>query len=328
MNSTYYALITLGSLGFVFGLILAFASKVFHIDKDERIDQVLDALPGANCGGCGYPGCSAYAEAVVLDDVNVTLCAPGGKECSEKISSIMGKVAEEKEEETACLLCNGGVRAKDKFEYSGVSSCKAALLAGNGNKTCDFGCMGFGDCYDVCQFDAIKMSEDNLPVIDEEKCVACGACIEACPKNVLILKPKSKPVTVRCSSKDKVPAKIKYCSVPCISCKKCEKACKFDAIKVIDNVAVIDYTKCVSCGECIKACPKNIITPEDFKPKLAYITDKCIGCGICKKNCPVEAISGETKQRHIVDKDKCIGCSICEKKCPPKIKAIDMIDRV
>lgn len=272
ITNVIYAVATLSIMGLLFALLLGIASKVFAVKVDERIPQVEECLPGANCGGCGYPGCGGLATAIVEGRAPVNGCPVGGAPVAEKIASIMGVDAGAEDKMVAHVHCNGGCNAVDKFEYEGLEDCRAAIRVG-GNKSCSFACLGMGSCVKACPFDAIHIV-DGVAKVDEEKCTACKKCIVECPKNIISLVPYSNPVAVDCSSKDKGADVVKVCSVGCIGCKKCENICKFDAIHVIDNVAVIDYTKCKGCKMCTKVCPRNIIEPvptKEEKEKFAAI---------------------------------------------------------
>ena len=259
------SIIVLGALGLGFGLFLAFASKKFHVEKDPRVKEVLKILPGTNCGACGYAGCAAYAAAVVANkDVPVDLCVPGQKGVADKVAGIVGRaVSEGKAKVVAQLKCNGGVdEASEKFDYKGVKTCKGANLLGGGPKSCSYGCIGFGDCVKVCEFDALKMGSKGLPVVDKEKCTGCAACVKECVKHLFRLVPADKKVHVLCNSKDIAKNVVKACKVGCTGCKLCEKNCASDAIHVKDNLADIDYSKCTMNGKCVTACPRKIIVDE------------------------------------------------------------------
>jgi electron transport complex protein RnfB len=262
MTNVLYAVLVLGILGAVFGLVLAIAAKAFAVEVDERQEAIAGVLPGANCGGCGFAGCGAYAAAVVAGKAGITACAAGGNAVAEKIAEIMGMEAGEVERSVAMVKCSGGCGvAKEKFDYSGIPDCTAAMrLGGNkGPKECAFSCLGLGTCVKACAFDAIHVV-DGVAKVDKEKCVGCMACATACPKNVITKVPYAAPVHVVCNSKDKGAVVRKICDVGCIACKICEKACEFDAIHVVDNVAVIDYAKCTGCGKCAAKCPRHIIS--------------------------------------------------------------------
>ncbi|MBW2980354.1 Fe-S cluster domain-containing protein [Candidatus Woesearchaeota archaeon] len=262
----WVGVIALGLIAAAFGYGLAYASKKFTVELHPKVDEVLKVLPHANCGACGLAGCKAFAEAVVAGKVPVDGCVPGQKKVANKIGEILGKKVEAKEAKKAQLYCNGNKQnCPDKFDYEGIESCKAAVLIGCGQKGCDYGCLGFGDCVKVCPFDAIAMGKDGLPKIDKEKCTGCAKCVKNCPKGILHLAPEKSKVHVRCSSKDPAIIVTKACKVGCIACKQCEKACPVDAIHVIDNLAVIDYSKCVSCGKCVTVCPRKIIEKVEVK---------------------------------------------------------------
>lgn len=256
-----FAICSIGGLGIVFGAILGYASKIFAVEEDPRIGQVTECLPGANCGGCGYPGCGGLAAAIVEGKAPVNACAVGGAAAAAKIADVMGVVAEETEPMVAFVKCGGTCeKAQNKYEYDGIDDCvMASQLAGNSSKACAFGCMGLGSCVKACKFGAIKI-ENGVAVVDPDVCVACGKCVSTCPKHIIDLVPKKKKVKVQCSSKDMGKAVMSVCSAGCIGCKICEKTCKFDAIHVIDNIAVIDYDKCKNCGMCANKCPKKVIT--------------------------------------------------------------------
>ncbi|MGE4354410.1 MAG: RnfABCDGE type electron transport complex subunit B [Oscillospiraceae bacterium] len=256
-----YPLIVLGIMGAAFGLLLAVASKVFAVQVDERQEFVVDALPGANCGGCGYAGCSAYAAAVVAGEAPVNKCAAGGSAVTEKIASIMGQEAGETERKVALVKCaayNG--KSKKKFDYSGITDCVAAMRLGGGQGPveCLQGCIGMGTCVNACPFEAIHI-KDGIALVDHEACVGCGSCVESCPKKIIDMVPYASQVTVTCGNTQKGAVTRKVCEAGCIACKICEKNCEYDAIHVVDNIAYIDYSKCVSCGKCVEKCPRHII---------------------------------------------------------------------
>ena len=235
--------LSVGGIGLFFGGLLAYASIVFHVQSDERLDQVTEALPGANCGGCGYAGCSAFAKAVVEDGVEITRCNLMTAEKAGIIAGIMGITAGAVVKKTARVACRGtcGV-APDKYEYYGLEDCVTAVQLGGGPKKCEFGCMGLGSCVKVCAFDAIHIM-DGVAQVDESLCTGCGACAGACPKGIIHMVPSDKQVFVGCSSREKGVAVKNDCDVGCIACKLCEKKCMFDAVHVVDNIAAIDPAK-------------------------------------------------------------------------------------
>jgi Na+-translocating ferredoxin:NAD+ oxidoreductase RNF subunit RnfB len=318
-----WTLVFLAGLGAVFGASLAIAAKRFAVQIDPRVEKVKDVLAHAHCGACGYAGCEQYAEAVVNNpDVSPNLCVPAGAKGAEAVALITGKKAEIKEPVFARIMCQGATsKSRKKFKYEGVVDCRAVVLAGGGDKSCAYGCLGYGTCTRVCPFDALHMGDDGLPVVDITKCTGCRKCEQACPKRVIEVLPASRMVLVACHSRDKGGETRKNCDVGCIACGACVKVCPFDAPSVQNNFSRIDINKCKVCGLCVPKCPTNAII--DFIPERAkaFIMDNCIGCQICTKVCPVDAPSGELKKKHSIDQVKCIGCGICTAKCP--VQAID-----
>lgn len=259
MSSIIIPALSIGAVGLFFGALLAFASIIFKVDKDERIDQICELLPGANCGGCGYTGCQALAEAIVANGESATKCNLMTEENNNVICSLMGMEASKVEKKIAKLKCAGvSSVCSNKYDFTGIDDCFTAMQLNGGPKSCEFGCMGLGSCVKACEFDAITI-KDSIAFIDPEKCAGCARCVSACPKNIIELIPAEKKVYVACSSTDKGAVTKSYCSAGCIGCKICEKKCEFDAIKIENNVAHIDYDKCTSCGICAEACPKKII---------------------------------------------------------------------
>lgn len=325
MSSILNSVLSLSAMGLVFGAGLAYASQKFAVEVDPKEEAILNALPGANCGGCGFPGCGGLATAIAKGEAATNACPVGGAEVAEKISEIMGVNASAGAKMIANVICNGtNSNAKNKSLYSGILDCKAASLVANGPKSCSYGCLGFGTCENVCPFDAIHVYDDGIAHVDEEKCVGCGKCIEACPKAVIHWIPYGQEVSIDCNSKEKGKDVKEKCSVGCIGCQICVKSCPFQAITFENNLAKIDYSKCTQCMVCVEKCPTKAISGDLSKRKTArVIEDLCIGCTICAKNCPTNAIEGELKAIHKVDPDKCIGCKVCYEKCPKK--AIEMI---
>ena len=256
-----YAVILLGVLGALFGLILAIASKIFEVKKDPREEAILSHLAGANCGGCGYPGCGGCAAAILAGDAPVNACAPAGPENAAAIAEIMGMAAPTGERQVAFVRCNGGTNAKKRYDYVGVKDCISATKVAGGPLECSFGCLGFGSCVNACQFGAMSIGENGTAVVDPEKCTNCGACMKACPRHLIVSVPASKKVHVTCANQDKGKAAMSVCASSCIGCGLCQKECKKDAIHVVNGVAVIDYDKCVGCKLCTKVCPRDAISP-------------------------------------------------------------------
>jgi len=322
-------IIIIGALGLLFGLILAIASKVFEVQIDPRVEEIISALPGANCGACGQAGCAGYADQIVHEGEAINKCAPGGAATVALIAKIMGATAGAMQQKVAVIHCSSGGQdnTKWKYNYDGVSSCKAAVNVAGGPNSCSWGCMGLNDCQAACTFDAISIDANGMRVIDYDKCTACGACVKACPRGLIALVPINRNVYIKCSSKEKGPDAKAVCGSthPCIGCGICSRKCPVQAITVTDSLARIDYDKCINCGLCATVCPTKAIQDllAGCRKKAEIDPEGCIGCTICAKVCPVDAISGELKQLHTVDKDKCIGCEQCVPKCPKK--AIEMV---
>lgn len=249
----------LGAMGLLFGLMLGGASKLFRVEVDEKVPLILEVLPGANCGGCGYAGCNAYATAVSEGNAPLNGCPVGGKEVGDQIAKIMGASTGEYVKKVARVHCLGCYEnARQKYEYSGIQDCIVASKLGGGQKDCPNGCLGLGTCQRACPFGAIEI-ENGLARINEEKCTACGKCVQTCPKNVITLVPQEKKYMVMCNNHDKGPVAKDLCKVSCIGCRLCEKECTFDAIHVHHFAAEIDYEKCRNCGKCMAKCPRHVI---------------------------------------------------------------------
>ncbi|MCM8760770.1 MAG: RnfABCDGE type electron transport complex subunit B [Candidatus Omnitrophica bacterium] len=252
--------VTMAALGLAFGCALALALKIFAIKVDPTILNILSLLPGVNCGACGSAGCAAFAEILAKGEAMPSACTVSDSEARKKIARLLGIEDAGKVKTSAVVLCNGGQRALNKFEYQGIRTCKAATLIFAGHKACTFGCLGFGDCVEACPFGAISMGPDGLPVVDEGKCTSCGKCVKACPKGLFVLLDTLCRYYVKCSSKDPGGITAKACKAGCIGCMKCEKACPAGAIKVESNLARIDPAKCQNLGKCFEACPTKVIT--------------------------------------------------------------------
>jgi len=259
------ALCCMGVLGIAFGLGLAVAAKRFHVDADPRIEEVYEALPGVDCGACGYPGCAGYAEAVVVAGVDVGLCVPGGGDTAHAVARVMGvEVGAPKEKARAVVLCQGGWGvARREFDYAGVHDCRAAQLVQGGPKACKFGCLGMGTCASVCPFDAITMGDDGLPVIDEERCTACGVCVRSCPVGIIAILPSKQRVYFACSNpaaKGKVMKEL--CERGCIKCRLCVKATESGAITWGSNLPEIDYEAWTDPDAAVAKCPQGCFADE------------------------------------------------------------------
>ena len=270
------AVISLGSIGFAASVILFFVAQKFKVIEDPRIDDVEEHLPGANCGGCGLAGCRAFAEAMVKaadsGDISGLNCPAGGNELMSVLAPILGMVAEEREPQIAVVRCSGSrVNAPQKILYDGPATCAFAHALSSGESGCPNGCLGLSDCVVSCTFDAIYMDEETgLPVVDEELCVACGACVKACPRAIIELRnkgKKSKRIYVSCINQEKGALSRKSCKVACIGCGKCVKICPHDAITLENNLAYIDYEKCKLCRKCAPECPTSAIVELNFPPR-------------------------------------------------------------
>ena len=259
----------LGGLGLIFGLVLAAASKVFYVESDPRLEQLNECLPGANCGGCGYAGCGAYAEAVLKGEAEIAKCASGGNDAAQAMAAIMGVKAAEVTRRVALVRCSGAKTydadgnlthgARVKANYEGFKDCLAASkVGGSGPLSCKFGCLGYGSCVKVCKYGAMKIV-DGVARVEEDLCVGCMACAQVCPRNLIVPVEPDRNVVIACASLAKGAATTRACTVGCIGCGLCKKICPKDAITVENNLARIDYTKCDNCGLCATVCPKKLI---------------------------------------------------------------------
>ncbi|MCL1822279.1 MAG: Fe-S cluster domain-containing protein [Prolixibacteraceae bacterium] len=273
MGIVVYTILTLCVIGVLAAIILYFVAQKFKVYEDLRIDEVERALPGANCGGCGYAGCRAFAEACVkANELGDLYCPVGGNECMNSVAAILGFEAVKKEPRVAVLRCNGACEFRPKINrYDGAASCIIIASLYSGETGCAFGCLGYGDCAVVCNFDALYMDKQTgLPMVDDDKCTACGACVKACPKNLFELRkkfPKGRKIFVSCRNEDKGGVARKVCQVACIGCSKCLKECAYDAITIEKNFAFIDSDKCKLCRKCVSVCPTNSIQEIGFPPR-------------------------------------------------------------
>jgi electron transport complex protein RnfB len=309
-----YSVLSLTALGAVFGLGLALAARKFAVKQDPRVAEVEALLPGANCGGCGYAGCLAFAKALVAGAVSPYDCAPGGSEMASTVAEVLGLEKEERVPVVAVVGCKGGNKVDPKMDYDGLETCKAVNLLADNLRMCPYGCIGLGDCIEACPFDAMEM-EDGYAVVDEAKCTGCGQCLEACPKAIIYLVSRPKKVRVVCSSHDRGKSVKTACAVGCIACGLCAKNCPAKCIEIVDNLAVIDHEKCINCGICAAKCPTKSIADKVTVRPQAFIGPSCTGCGECVKVCRFKAIEGEEGKKHSVIHEKCIGCGLCGDVC-------------
>lgn len=315
------AALILGGMGLLFGLVLTFVSKKFAVPSNPTRDAIREVLPSANCGGCGYPGCDGCADAIASGKAPISACPVGGSAVSAKIAAIMGVEQDENAvRKVAHVVCQGDIEhCKSKFNYTGIQDCVSASLVNDGNRACKYACLGLGSCVKVCKFDAIHVDERlHIAVVDEDKCVACGKCVEACPKNVLDLQPVTEPVRLLCRAAEKGYLVSDNCKIGCIGCERCMTACKFGAITMENHLPKIDAEKCRGCMMCAEACPTGALWADFDNRKIASIdSETCIGCGLCKRTCKFEAISGQIKKPHEIT-SACTGCGECAEKCPKK----------
>ena len=257
-------------LGILLAVLLSVVAKKFKVEEDPRIDQIEAELPGANCGGCGFAGCHAFADsAVKAGNLDKNYCPVGGAPVMEKVAAILGVEVVKQAPKVAVVRCNGTCENRPKVnQWGGANSCRVKSALYSGDTACSFGCLGCGDCVNVCAFGALSMDPaTGLPVVDESKCTACGACVKECPKGVIELRnkgPRSMRVYVSCINKDKGGVARKACSAACIGCTKCAKVCASEAITITDNLAYIDYTKCRLCKKCVAECPTGAIHAVNF----------------------------------------------------------------
>jgi Na+-translocating ferredoxin:NAD+ oxidoreductase RNF subunit RnfB len=264
IQSILYPVLSISGMGILFGIALGFAGRLFYVAEDPKIGEVREALPGANCGGCGFAGCDAFAAAVAAGDAPVGGCPVGGAAVAEKVADIMGKKVAYGARKAAFIKCAGNRdKAVFRYDYFGLEDCKAvSQLAGSGAKACGHGCLGNGSCIKACPYNAIYMV-NGIAEVNSGECKACGLCVGACPRALIEILPVDKTVRVACNATDSGKVVRANCAVGCIGCKMCEKACAYDAIHVTNNLAAVDYDKCTLCGECVKKCPTKAIIALD-----------------------------------------------------------------
>lgn len=248
------------AIGLLCAILLVIVSVIFEVKVNPKTEQIRSCLPGANCGACGYAGCDGYANVLAENlEANTSLCTPGAAKVAADIADILGVTASEVTKKVATVHCNGTCENTDKkADYYGGKSCSAAKLIYGGNGKCIYGCLGFGDCVTVCEYDAIHI-EYGVARVDTALCTACGKCVGKCPNSLIEIIPSNNPVTVKCNNTEKGINARKNCNAACIGCMKCEKVCPSGAITVENNLSHIDYEKCTACGECAKVCPTDAI---------------------------------------------------------------------
>ena len=273
MSSILSAVTVLGAIALIAAVILYACSKKFAVKEDPRIAEVSALLPQANCGGCGFPGCSGMAAALVkgadAGSLEGLFCPVGGQDVMSNVAGLLDMAIAKTDPMVAVVRCNGTCENRPRtLKYSGMRTCTAMNSTGVGETGCGYGCLGCGDCTRACQFGAIVMNESTgLPEVDDEKCTACGACVKACPRHIIELRkkgPKNRRVYVRCINHDKGAVARKACSAACIGCGKCERECKFEAVKIENNLSYIDFTKCRLCRKCETVCPTHAIVALNF----------------------------------------------------------------
>ena len=255
--------IILGGLALIFAIILAIAGIKLAVVQDKRVEQVYGLLSGANCGGCGYAGCEAFAKALVEGKAGINDCPSTSKESKEQIANIIGGEIKELEETIVVCTCNGGKRCLDKYEYQGYGDCASIELLAGGRKACPTGCIGAGKCTDVCAFHAVDILGDGVAVVNQKKCTQCGNCVISCPKNLMKRIPAKAKVYIACSNHGKGKEVRSICKVGCIGCGLCVKVCEDNAITMVDGLPVFDYDECINCKKCVEKCPSKCILNLD-----------------------------------------------------------------
>lgn len=265
MDYIFLSILILGAIGLFAAAVLYFVAKKFFVAEDPRIAEIEAILPGANCGGCGLSGCSAFAKACcTASSLDGLSCTGIGDEEMKKIASIVGLAEGKRVKKVAVIRCNAACETRDKVNhYDGIRSCALENSLYQGESACTFGCLGMGDCVVACPFGAMTFSENSdFPTIDIAKCTGCGKCLEACPRNIpqiVNVREGEKLVYVNCSNKNKGALAMKDCSVSCIGCGKCQRVCTHEAVTIASFLADIDTTKCVGCGDCVEQCPRHSI---------------------------------------------------------------------
>ena len=260
MTTIIITTLVIAAIGLVVGVGLVFTSDKFKVEVDQRESAVREALPGNNCGACGFAGCDAMAAAIVKGEAPVNGCPVGGEPVARKVGEIMGQSAEATERKVAFVRCKGSCDVThNQGHYIGIQDCRSAVLAGLNLTDCGYGCLGLGSCATACPQDAIQVV-DGVAMVNRKRCIGCGLCAKACPRGLIELVPASKRVIVQCSNHDRGPLVKKVCTAGCIGCMLCTKQCEFDAIHVTANLAQVNYDNCTQCGKCAQKCPAKVIT--------------------------------------------------------------------
>jgi len=314
-------IIILTALGVLLGLIIVLADKKFYVAEDKRVKKILGLLPGVNCGACGFPGCAAFAEAIVARKANPSDCIPGGSNVIAKISDFMEVETVALTEQTAKIHCKGGAaEAKERAIYEGINDCFAAVLVANGSKECEYGCLGHATCVRACPFDAIIINKNGVAQVIEEKCNGCTACISSCPRKLIGVSPKTQKIFVACNNHDKGARVKKYCTVGCTGCGICAKAVSVPNSIEMDNfLPKLKLETAENFIVPLHKCPCNCFSDLVKNRPTVNIDTKCIGCGKCIEICPIKgAIEGEKGKRHSINKKLCAGCGRCISVCQTK----------
>jgi len=327
MSTIVLSVVVLGGLGAMFGAFLAYASVIFAVKVDPRVEEIIEILPGANCGGCGSASCVSFAEAVVAGAIAPTACSPGGKDVAADIGKILGCEIGEMIPMVAVVHCKGGLReARQKFEYMGVKDCQAALLLSGGHKACAYGCLGFGNCVTACQFHAVKMDDDDLPVINPELCTGCGLCVKACPHHIISIIRKDQKIYVGCSNPEKGKTVKGVCEVGCLGCGVCanKKNNPSGDIVMEGGLPRITYESNLRILPGATRCPSNAYVIDVTFPAVEYNEALCEGCEDpkppCVKICPAKGCLAYDVERKkaVYDSSACVGCKLCLTECPKK----------
>ncbi len=317
MQNILIAAGVMAAMGLLFGALLSLVGRKFDVPVDPLQAAVREQLPGANCGACGFAGCDAYAAAVAAGSAPVNACPVGGDAASQSIGQLMGVSADPQERMVATVLCRGNSdRCQTRFAYDGPETCKAAILAGQGDKACTYACLGLGDCHAACPFGAITINDKRLAEVDEEKCRGCKLCMDTCPRGIIHMRPVSHAVHRQCSAMEKGKLVREHCQAGCVGCGKCEKSCKFGALEMRGDLPRIDLSKCVGCMRCADRCPTGALQAREAQRKRALINlEACSGCGLCAKACQFNAIIKNDEGKHVVMDWVCTGCGECVDAC-------------